>query len=403
VASKGFGGFDPVRLDHGAAVVVPPIPAAGRVHEDGMPVDVRSVLLDQELLVSARPATHVACDACYDGHIEEVTPIKDRKGAVSFRIYCCEAGWVDVPENRLRQWTVDLRRLVAVLSAAVGTGQSPDELIRESAWRLGTIGIAGESYDVVFVRTGGPAHEPALDELARKHPAARTIVVPSRDLPESSNGFAAALPLATAFLFTGGRVALQLARVRSILSVDSPGAASVFRRQGDKWVVSFEGKTIYPRESVGLIYIARLLAEPHRDIPAVTLLATRAGIDPRIALGSSGPVLPEETRANYMQRYQELQADLHRAAENNDIGRVEKLEFEMEHLASELASATGLGGRAREKSDIERVRKSVSMAVSRAITAIGKRHKLLAHHLTVSIMSDLTFRYAPEREVEWLV
>jgi hypothetical protein len=52
----------------------------------------------------------------------------------------------------LRQWTVDVRRLVAVLSAAVGTDQPPDELIRESAWQLGTVGIAGESYDVVFVR-----------------------------------------------------------------------------------------------------------------------------------------------------------------------------------------------------------------------------------------------------------
>jgi hypothetical protein len=62
-----------------------------------------------------------------------------------------------------------------VLSAAVGTGQSPDELIRESAWQLGTIDIGGESFDVVFVRMGGPGHEPALDELARKHPPARTI------------------------------------------------------------------------------------------------------------------------------------------------------------------------------------------------------------------------------------
>jgi hypothetical protein len=102
-------------------------------------------------------------------------------------------------------------------------------------------------------------------------------------------------------------------------------------------------------------------------------------------------------------QYQELQSDLHRAAEDNDIGRVEKLESEMEHLASELASAIGLGGRARQKSDIERVRKSVSMAVSRAITAIGGRHKSLGRHLTVSIMSGLTFRYAPEREVKWMV
>jgi hypothetical protein len=67
-----------------------------------MPADVRSVLLDQEFLVPARPATHVTCDACHDDHIEEFTRIKNSKGAVSFPIYCPDAGWVDVPENRLR-------------------------------------------------------------------------------------------------------------------------------------------------------------------------------------------------------------------------------------------------------------------------------------------------------------
>jgi hypothetical protein len=106
---------------------------------------------------------------------------------------------------------------------------------------------------------------------------------------------------------------------------------------------------------------------------------------------------------NYTRRYQELQADVHRATACNDIGRVEQLEREMEHLAGELASATGLGGRRREKSDVEKVRKSVSMAVSRAVIVIGKRHELLGRHLTVSIMSGLTFRYVPEREMEWLV
>lgn len=367
-----------------------------------MPADVRCVLLDQEFLVPARPATHVTCDACYDDHVEEVVRVKDQKGIVFFRICCPEAGWVDVPEPRLRQWTVDLRRLVTVLSAAVGTDQSPDELIRESAWRLGTIGIAGESYDVVFVHTGGPAHEPALDELTRKHPPARTIVIASRDLPETNNGFAAMLPFATAFLFTGGRVSFQLARVRSILSVDSPGAASVFRRHCGKWIVSFEGKTIYPKSSVGLIYIARLLDEPYRDIPAVMLHADRAGINPLISAGSSGEVLTDETREIYRRRRQDLLEDLEEAKENNDFGRAEKLQVEIEFLNRELAGAAGLGGRPREKSNIERIRKSVSGAVSRAIDAIAADHKLLGRHLTVSIKSGLTFRYDPERNPNWL-
>jgi hypothetical protein len=97
-----------------------------------------------------------------------------------------------------------------------------------------------------------------------------------------------------------------------------------------------------------------------------------------------------------------IEADVHRATENRDGGRVEQLEHEMGHLPSELASATGLGGRRRKTSEIERVRKSAPMAVSRAIRAVEKRHVPLGRHLTVSIRSELTFRYAPEREMEWL-
>jgi hypothetical protein len=34
VASQGVSGLDPVRLDHGTALVIPPVPAAGGGHED---------------------------------------------------------------------------------------------------------------------------------------------------------------------------------------------------------------------------------------------------------------------------------------------------------------------------------------------------------------------------------
>ena len=308
-----------------------------------MATSVRSVLLDQEFLVPARPATHVACDACYDDHVEEVTRIKDGKGVASFRICCSEAGWVDVPENPLRQWTVNVRRLVTVLSTAVGSGQSPDELIRESAWRLGIIEIAGESYDVVFVRIGGPAHEPPLDELARKRLPARTIVVASRDLPEASNGFAAMLPLATAFMFTGGRVSFQLARVRSIPSAWAMIDGNVFRLQGEFWQLSFEGETVFLKDSVGLQHIAQLLANPGRYISAISLSACQTGVAEEIMVGPSEDVVDAETCTAYEQRCLELAEKLQIARRNNDLERIEKLEAELEQVADARTAVNGNG------------------------------------------------------------
>ena len=74
----------------------------------------------------------------------------------------------------------------------------------------------------------------------------------------------------------------------------------------------------------------------------------------------------------------------------------------MEQLAEAVATATGLGGRTRELSDIEKVRKSVSGAVSRDLERISSEHESLGRRLTTAISSGRIFRYAPEREISWL-
>lgn len=179
-------------------------------------------------------------------------------------------------------------------------------------------------------------------------------------------------------------------------------SASVFRRLAQVWVIKYEGEMILMQDARGLTYLARLLAEPGRIVPAANLLAALAGIDPRITTGSSGELLDNQAREEYGHRYRELQEEMQEARENNDLGQIEKLEGEMELLTNELARATGIGGRSRRKTDIEKVRKSVSMAVSRAIDSIRDEHAVLGRHLQNSISPGLTFRYDPERDPSWL-
>lgn len=364
--------------------------------------DAHQLLLDQKIIVPGRPAMHVTCDACHDDHVEEVVRTKGRDGVVAFRIPCPDAGWVNVSDERLRQWMLDVDRLVAVMATAVGLESPPDELAIGLAWQIGSIKIAGETYAVVFVRNGDAADEKLFAELGRRLPSARTILIGIDLSPDAAASFAASLPLTSAFAVTDDQFEFQLNRVRSLVSAQSIVVGNVFQRRGEFWQLSFDGDTKYLKDSVGLGYIARLLMEPHREVPAVTLLAARAGIDPLVTSGSSGELLDDQARDEYGRRYRELQEELHEANENNDLGQIEKFEGEMEQLTNELASATGLGGRSRERTDIEKVRKSVSMAVSRDIERIGKQHETLGRHLLASIQSGLTFQYAPECDPSWL-
>lgn len=179
-------------------------------------------------------------------------------------------------------------------------------------------------------------------------------------------------------------------------------SASVFRRLGQIWVIKYERNMILMQDARGLAYLARLLADPGRIVPAASLLAAVAGIDPPITAGTSGQLLDDQAMAKYKQQYVELQEDLEEAESRNDLGRVAQLQSDMEAFGLEIARATGLGGRKRDRTDVEKIRKSVSMAVSRAIDSIRDEHTVLGRHLQNSISPGFAFRYDPERAPDWL-
>jgi hypothetical protein len=214
--------------------------------------------------------------------------------------------------------------------------------------------------------------------------------------------------IASGVIFTPGlcqqtRCSDRVEHLRELIISQSNEADQIFRLQGEFWQIRYDGKTVFVKDTVGLGYIARLLTEPNRDISAVQLLAARAGIDPLITTGSSGDVLDEQTKAEYGRRYRELPQELEEARANHDHSQIDRLETEKEMLTSELARAIGLGGRSRKKTDAEKIRNAVSMAVSRDIKRIDTLHPDLGRHLTISISSGLIFRYDPEFETHWIV
>lgn len=86
----------------------------------------------------------------------------------------------------------------------------------------------------------------------------------------------------------------------------------------------------------------------------------------------------------------------------NDHARIAKLESDQEAFETKIAKATGLCGKKREKTDADRVRRNVSMAVTRAIDSICDEHPVLGRHLRNSISSGLSFCYDPERDPGWV-
>jgi tetratricopeptide (TPR) repeat protein len=185
-------------------------------------------------------------------------------------------------------------------------------------------------------------------------------VLADRDLPADRDRIGGLLDAARA-------TATELGMAGLLRRIDGLAARpeSVFRREGDVWRISFDGREIRLRDAKGLRDIAALLGAAGREIPAVMLAgaAEAAGAD---------PVLDERARREYRARLAELD-------EVEDSA-------ERDFLVRELAAAVGLGGRARGLGDDrERARKAVTARIQESLRRISGAHPALGEHLRGAI------------------
>ena len=190
-----------------------------------------------------------------------------------------------------------------------------------------------------------------------------------------------------------------------------------FAQEGDYWTIAYEGNVLRMKDSKGLRYLARLLANPDREIHALDLVGMVEGrtVDPRPhhetdlhsdALGDAGAVLDATAKAQYRRRLQELQEDMEEAESFNDPERAARAQEEMDALLEQLGAAVGLGGRDRKAaSQAERARLSVTKAIKSAVTRIGESDASLGRHLVTTVRTGTFCSYNPDPRtpVDWVI
>lgn len=179
---------------------------------------------------------------------------------------------------------------------------------------------------------------------------------------------------------------------RAALATLADAGARVFSRDGRVWTLRFEGHEVHLPHSKGLGDLARLLAAPGSDIPALELLG-------RPASASGAPVLDEQARRAYRARITRLDTAIAEAA---DTAEAERHQAERAELVRQITAAAGLGGRTRQLgSDTERARKAVSARIRDALDQILEAHPELGLHLRRAIRTGTHCGYHPPDEVRW--
>ena len=190
--------------------------------------------------------------------------------------------------------------------------------------------------------------------------------------------------------------------------------AGVFRREGDYWSVGFEGRTARLRDSKGLQYLARLLADPGRELHVLELVAGArsgrdgvsgaAGAGMAADAGHAGELLDGRAKEAYRRRLAEIEEDVADAQAMGDLPRAAQAEAEREFLVRELARAVGLGGRDRRAgSASERARSAVTRAIRQGLARIREHNRPLGEHLDGAIRTGTYCAYLPDSRLpaEW--
>lgn len=185
-------------------------------------------------------------------------------------------------------------------------------------------------------------------------------------------------------------------------AVRSRAECNAFRRDGETWVLSYDGRETRVRDVKGLSVIARLLAEPGREFHVLDLTGSGGPASRVGPTGDTGDIIDGKARRAYQRRLAELEAEIDDATLAGDSASRARVEAERDALVDQLTAAYGLGGRVRRGNDpAERARSTVTKQIHGAIARIDKAHPSLALHLTNSVRTGRYCSYVPESSVGW--
>jgi tetratricopeptide (TPR) repeat protein len=174
---------------------------------------------------------------------------------------------------------------------------------------------------------------------------------------------------------------------------------NVFRREGDTWRISFDGREVRLRDVKGLADIDALIRAGGGEVPASRLAGMHLPGD--AGLGAD-PVLDRRAQQEYRAQLAQLGEELEEADRAHDLDRVTAIGDERAFLVRELSSAVGLGQRDRGLGDDrERARKAVTARIRDAVGRIGAVHPTLGDHLSRAVHTGNSCSYRPADPVRW--
>ena len=188
-----------------------------------------------------------------------------------------------------------------------------------------------------------------------------------------------------------------------------------FVREGNFWRLQYQGKMVNAKDSNGMKLLSILLSHPYVSFKPHDLMDSvnkpapdaigkehKDNFEIPYAGESTQKILTEKEMGILKNRTAVLAEDIQLSIDDGNITQEQSLRIELEKIEDFLRKNTHKGkSRILGSDDTERHRKSSSIAIRRAISAIQTIHPDLAGHLTHSVIHGIETRYSPEATTLW--
>ncbi len=164
-------------------------------------------------------------------------------------------------------------------------------------------------------------------------------------------------------------------------------------REGEYYAITSARGTLRFKATRGMQYLARLVAEPDRELHVLDLVGA-AGAD----RGDAGELVDRAAKQAYRERLEALRDAAERAEALGDGERAGRAREEMEAIARELRKGSALGGRARRaESAVDRARSAVQRRIKDALDRIAEQDAELGSWLRRAIQTGNHCVFYPGR------
>ncbi len=192
--------------------------------------------------------------------------------------------------------------------------------------------------------------------------------------------------------------------------VSGPPATAECQRVGKKWRLALRNRSVLVEDSIGMVHLAVLIANPRREIQAAGLAAGLAGLSGTAGdAGAAHPVLDHEAIAEYRNRLKILDVEIDQLASDpsdpsdtsgspgsSGPGRASQARAERAWLVAQLSSAAGFAGRTRSfPGQSGRARVAAGKAIRRAPARITEADAVIGEHLRQTVHTRVRCSYWP--------